>query len=142
MKITIGLNINYSGYNNLGFVKTLDPFVINAECTEILALGIINYIEVEKIPAFLQHVVSKMRHGGKLTLTGKDIFHFAKLVMTQPGNIGLVEVNQMIYGPANQRPYASQVHVNYIADILQQLGLKIDRKSLDDGDFIIEATRP
>jgi hypothetical protein len=141
MKITLGLGINYSGYENLGFVKTLDPFVMNAECTEILALGVIDYIEIERVEVYIQHLVSKLRHKGKLVITGRDMFYFANLVVTQPGNVDLVAVNKLIYGELDKRPYASQTHVNHVAELLQKFGLKILRKSLEAGEYVVEAER-
>lgn len=142
MKITLGIDINYSGYENLGIIKSLDPYAMNAQCTEILALGIINYIEVEKIDAFLMHLISKLRHGGKLTVTGRDIYSIANMIMTQPAGTDMVTLNKIIYGEHDKRPLASQVHVNYVTDILQKYGLKIMRKSYEAGEYVVDAVRP
>lgn len=142
MKITLGLNISYNGYENLGFVKTLDPFAGNSECTEILAPDILNYIESDKVEEFIIHLTSKLRHGGKIILGGNDIISLAQFILSQPHNMNILSLNKLVYGDSLERPIACQLHVNFVSDVLQKCGLKIDKMSLDGYKFIVEATRP
>jgi len=108
----------------------------DAECTEIIAEEIIDYIPIDKTLDIIQLFVSKLRLGGKIVLGGTDIIELSKDILRQ--NKTMVEVNHELFGDGKKQGCLA---LNDVATILSHLGLKVTKQRLDGAKFIVEAIR-
>ena len=123
-------------------IKNLDSFVDDAEAQEIIALDVIDYIPLTDINAVIKHWVSKLRHGGLLIIGGTDLFEVSKAFAQY--RLDITEANKLIHGEQS-KPYLVK-RTNFttlgLADYLSSLGLKLQKKRINDFHLTVEATRP
>lgn len=138
------LNIDPHGFGEdnkvIGEINNLDEYVGDAEATEILALDIINYLPIEEVEEVISNWISKLRHGGKIVIGGKDILSVSKIFAQ--GAINLVTVNKEIFGEndvLNKRK--SHITLRYISELLKVKGLKILKKRINGTSISVEAIR-
>ena len=87
-----------------GDVTNLDDIIDNSEATEILAADIIDYLPHEVGIKTIGHWVTKLRHKGKLTVGGSDIYEISKecgekTFITDKGEIsGQSFIGKKVYG--------------------------------------------
>ncbi len=152
MKLNLGIDISLmSGYTTIDpaggqdkvclDIRNIDSVVDNGECEEINASRILDHIHGSQLYSVIQHWVSKLAHGGKIILGGKDILEVSKLVVT--GSIGNSDSNKVFYGVNNSSLglQRGMYECNEIVSILSELGLHIDKKRINGLDFIVEAHR-
>ena len=123
-------------------VKNLDNFVDDAEAQEIIALDVIDYMPLRDINTVIQHWASKLRHGGSLIIGGVDLFEVSKAFVQY--RLDITQANQLIHGEQS-KPYLVK-RVNFtsmgLVDYLSTLGLKIQKKRVNNFHMTIEAIRP
>jgi|TARA_R110002020_G_scaffold248502_1_gene462526 hypothetical protein len=123
-------------------VKNLDNFVDDAEAQEIIALDVIDYIPLTEINKVIGHWVSKLGHGGSLIIGGTDLFEVSKAFSQY--RLDITEANKLIHGE-QYKPYLIK-RVNFtalgLADYLESLGLKLQKKRVNNYRITIEAIRP
>jgi hypothetical protein len=140
MKLNICVNGEYKeNYKNIEPRINLDDVVQNAECEEILALNIMDYIPTEIVYNILKHYVSKLRHGGKIILGGTDLVLLSKEIVT--GRLNIVEANKMLHGSNGEIKKNGQISLSDLDDILKSLNLKIMKRRIDGIKFYIEGVR-
>jgi hypothetical protein len=146
MKLNITIQpYELSGYKNISPLtgsNVLDLPVEQAECTEIIAEDIIDYILYDKIQEVVSGYVSKLRHGGRIILGGTDVFEVSKQCLTQATPVQ--KINTILYGDGNPSGWGfkrSCTTIIHITSILSQLGLKITKQRLEETKFIVEAYR-
>lgn len=80
-------------------LSNLDQFVDANECSEILALYVLDFFPLQMRPQILMHWMSKVAHDGTLTLSGLDIREAARLI-----HLGYIDnspqITDTLYGPA------------------------------------------
>ena len=117
----------------------LDAVAQPNECTEILADNILDYIPTNNMYDVLKHYASKLRHNGKLIISGTDIVLVAKDIVTQ--RLNLVEANKIIYGDRTEVK-SGMISMFDIIPLIESIGLKVMKKSYNDYIFTLEAVRP
>ena len=123
-------------------VKNLDDFVDDAEAQEIIALDVIDYIPLTDVNKVIKHWVSKLRHGGTLIIGGTDLFEVSKSFAQY--RIDITRANKLIHGEQS-KPYLikrTNFTVLGLSDYLSSLGLKLQKKRVNDFIMTVEATRP
>ena len=106
----------------------------DAEATEILAPGVLDYIKFEEAIPYLEMVVKKMRHGSKLVIGGTEVTELCKALVVR--NIDEETFNQKLYN------HKRGIHSLFtIANLLQDMGLIINRKKLEGFTYLVEAER-
>ncbi len=138
MKIFLGKDAPDDSYEAVGFRKNLDTVCDSGECTEILGPQILDYIPKEEHLDFLNHLASKLRHGGKLAVGGTDIISLS--LNTFNKNITTKDVNELIYGTKDEPPKVALTCLEDIRNMLMNI-LKIT-KQCPGLNFLIEGTRP
>ena len=88
VRITVGEQEKLNGYTNVDpitkfdgisiDVRNLDGLVSDAECTEIVSEGVIDYLDRRDFILAINNWVKKMRHGGKIVVTSIDALEVAK----------------------------------------------------------------
>ena len=105
----------------------------DAAYEEIYVDSCLDFIPQRK--EFAKEIVRKLRYGGKITISGSEIYEIARGSMNR--SLTLEETNSMIY---NGRYSISSVF-DMVAS-LQQLGLKIIHKRVNDFKYTIVAESP
>jgi hypothetical protein len=105
----------------------------NNGCEEIIANKTINKIPVESIEGYLGLLLSKLRNGGKVSLSGIEPKVMAKKIID--GSFSESEFNQMLMFTNSMIPLADSVK------LLQKNGLKINTSSISGIEYDITATR-
>lgn len=148
MRINITITpYELGSYINISPLKGDDPFTLTsdtAECREIIAEEIIDYIPIDKMLDVITHYVSKLRLGGKIVLGGTDIIELSKDILRQ--NKTMVEANHEIFGAQTEelKEWGLKkgcLALNDVVAILSHLGLHITKQRLDGSKFIVEAVR-
>lgn len=157
MKIKLSINdVPFSGYVNIDpFPKPSpadcdqvigDPRVSigvaeDNECIEILAPNIVNYIHHTELMNFITEWAKKLRHGGKFILGGVDGFDVAKRYARQ--EITTQEYNAMLYGPQKTAwgYFLGNMPLHEITNIFEGIGLRIEKREVNNGHFIVVGVR-
>lgn len=88
------MNIDVTKHQiNLG---NLDNFCDDAECTEIILDGVIQFVPYEKIKDVMLHLLKKLRHGGTFKLTFTDINCIIREYTK--GGLNYESLNAMLFG--------------------------------------------
>lgn len=116
-----------------------DKLVQDAEATEIIADDIIEYIPAEQAITVISYWMRKLRHGGKLILTGIDAYLVAKAFAEHMINVD--EFNGLIHGnPTNK--CINLTTFGLVHFLTENFKAKILTKRIDGYSFVIEAQRP
>jgi hypothetical protein len=127
----------------IGDIKNLDPFVNDAEATEIIATDVIDYLPLNDMNTIIDHWVSKLRRGGKIVIGGIDLFQVCK-AFTQY-DINVETANKLLHGLQDQPHLLKRLTLtltglrNYLRD---KHGLKILKTRYAGYSMIVEAQRP
>jgi hypothetical protein len=127
-----------------GGVENLDEFVDDGEAEQIIALDVIDYLEINKVVPVIVGWVKKLKHGGIITIGGVDLYEVSRNFFRY--NISLLQANELIHGKSDM-PFLvkkTQFTLKGVIDLLQgQLGLKILKKRLDQETlrYCVEAQR-
>jgi hypothetical protein len=135
-----------NGYENISLGQTDDPLAEleasahDAQSTEVIANNVLEYLPLTDISKFLDCVVSKLRHGGTLILTGVDAYTVAQDYVAF--KLTIEDFNLLLHGHGDfvkKGTLALHGLVNYIK---QEFGLKVISKTLEEYNYVIEVQRP
>ena len=152
LRITVGAEDKLNGYTNVDPVsqfdgldadlRNLDAIVSDAECSEILADEVIDFIRQEEVYPILDHWINKLRHNGNIFVSFYDTRQIAKAFFR--GKISLDEFNKIVHGTFSAPWYIRLGHtsVEEVSKFLQTRGLVVTKKTLDGLKATIGATRP
>lgn len=122
-----------------GYEHSLDPYLKNLEdnqCTELLVEHFLEHIPTEAILDILKVWTTKLRKGATITVIGTSLSAVSNTVLHK--TLKIPEANKILYGQGLRGCY----ELSDISEILKHLGLRILRKSLNNYDYTIVATRP
>lgn len=146
INITIG-GSEKSGYLNIDALKdleirNLDEYVDPAECFEIVAEDIVDYIPKQELSSVIDNWVSKLRHQGTIVVGGTDAFEVCK--MFSQNSINLVELNTLLHGEQSQGwdVRLNQLTLEAVCEELEKRGLRLLKKRINGFKFSVEAERP
>ena len=91
IRITVGEKQKLNGYTNIDpitkfddiaiDIRNLDELVSDAECTEIISEGVIDFLNRGDFVIAINNWVKKMRHGGKIIVTSIDALEVRQVGM-------------------------------------------------------------
>jgi hypothetical protein len=157
MKINLLLadNSPRSGYTNIdplappndplrkvGDFGDLNEHVDNAECDELVANDVLDFLPAHQIDEVLNHWVSKIRHGGTITVGGLDLREVARGLVKH--ELGIDDANLLIYG-AQQAAWQHRRSATTIQNVLAAMasrGLRPLKKRVENYFYIITMERP
>lgn len=113
-------------------------FIEDSSCDEIYVDDLCHIINYENFEYYVTKLVSKLHKGGVIKVSGRDIIELSKCVMRQDFNF--LEANRLVYGEADN-PVLCQLTLHDVAKLLQNVGLKIQKKNLSGYHFTVEAKR-
>lgn len=126
----------------IGDVTNLDEHCEDAECDELVALDIIDYVPALELDSVLLHWLKKIRHGGSITLGGVDMREVSRAFVAQ--KISLEDANILFYG-AQSAPWQyrkSTLTLQKLIELLESKGLKIVQKRINHFSYSVKAVRP
>lgn len=116
----------------------LNDIVCDNEADEIVAIDVLDAYPGSEIDAVLQHWLSKLAHGAKITI---GLIDFKKVALGfAEGKISGEDMVALIYGTKYVR--RSTVTMSQLATVLENRGLKVISKKLENNRIIITAERP
>jgi len=141
------LNIDpITGQNNEVSVKAdirnLDELVADAECVELVAENVLDYLEASEADQALRNWVKKLRRGGKIIIGGIDAHQISKMFYYK--EISIEKFNLLTHGQFSKSWDVLMSHTT-IEDLQQKLkdcGIKILKKRIDGFNLVIEGERP
>lgn len=124
-----------------GDIANLDPLVDNASCTDIVARNVLEYVPHPEIVNILNHWISKLRHGGKLTIVTTDLRSIAKSIIRDA--LEPSDYLSLLYGEQRNAfdIKRSILTLGTLSALLESAQLKITNKSMDSFEFSITAER-
>ena len=158
MKIKISINkMPLIGYTNIdpfpiipdqykdqmavkgGDIKNLE--VSQSSCTEIICEDIMDFIPYNEFYKTIEHYVSKLRHNGRIVISGTDMEVVSKMYLN--GELNTLEFNRVVHGEQNNAWSfkLGQITIEETSEILIELGLKIQSKSINGMCFQIVGVR-
>ena len=135
MKVLLGQNNDISGYINLGLRKNLSEVLNDGECDEILAQKYLDFIEPKRFDETIQSVCNKLKSGGKLCLTGTDLFSIANLLVD--GIMSLEQYRTTIYGDDSVPPRYICWTLDDVCKRLMANGVIVTEKWYNGSEFVI-----
>jgi SAM-dependent methyltransferase len=121
-----------------GDVLTLEGVCDKADCTVLLADEFLDYIPAPALEKAIQSWCELLRHGGRIILGGTNLNDLARKWLSRSIDVGAL--NQAIYG--NPVRKAGLHSLEQVEKVLVGNGIKITRKTILDGRFVIEGVRP
>ena len=130
-----------NGQKVKGELDNLDDYVDDAECVEILAVEVLEYISMEKADSVLNHWLSKLRMGGTITIGATNFRQVCRSVASQ--TIDNNAANLLLYGKqTHELEYKKGlVDLARLCAVLEAKGLQIIQKRLDGFKMFVTAQR-
>lgn len=134
MKVKLSLgNSDFVGYKNVNPFTELTELHNNSALEIYCDQEVLSKIANKEFPNFMNALVSKLRKGGSLIISGPDCGHaFMAYLHRTIDEEKLSELIQECRGYYNCR---------YIEDALRKLGIKIDSMSISNYYFHVKGTR-
>lgn len=142
------LNIDpYAGPNDQagripGDINNLDDLVSAGEATEVVALDILDKFPRQYVDQILTHWLSRLAHGGRLTISVIDLYEVAKAFLNEA--IDVDKTNTLLHGDPETK--GKQVHTNFtlaqLNEVLTNKGFKVLRRCVENNYAIITVERP
>lgn len=139
MKIFMGKLPPDDSYKVVGFRHHLDDVCENNECEEINASNMLDFVAYAKHKEFILHLISKLRHGGKLIIGGTDLISLS--LNTFNKNLSTEKVNELLFGSTDQPVKIGITCLEHVRNIVLSTELRIT-KQICELNFILEAVRP
>lgn len=135
---------NVSGHQNHSIVKsgTYNLTELDAgEATEILADAVIEYLPRVPCEEIIKDWVSKLGHGGKISITFDDLHAVTRLFFLQ--RITFAECNFLLQGPMIEPWQDKKINftIPEVSKILESYGLKVITKELEGVKALVVAVR-
>ncbi len=124
-----------------GDPAALGPIVDAAEAEEIIALGILDYLPFGKVEEVVKHWISRLAHGGKLTVGTTDFLELSRLSHLRL--ISLDDFNRILHGEQREvwQFKKSSCSLNLLTELLVNNGLRILSKKLVGVDAVVIGER-
>lgn len=123
---------NFTNIKIQNFQQEINNIVSNS-CENIIADDIVDYLTCESIPKFIETLVSKLRLGGKIFITGLELGVLCRNIISE--TISSKDFSNVITAKA------SLSFVNDIVNILKNNNLKIETSTVKGLKYEITATR-
>ena len=152
IRITVGEKEKLNGYTNIDpitkfdglsvDVRNLDSVASDAECTEIISEGVIDFLNREDFVLAINNWVKKMRHGGKIVVTSIDALEVAKSFSRK--KIDIEVFNTAMHGGFSEGwdIFLSHTTLEELSSVLERFGLIVTKKRINGIKLIVEAKRP
>jgi hypothetical protein len=145
MKLFLSVDkLPINGYNSIDLAtqaidfNNMDTVCEAAECAEMILDEVLNFIDLQQIPGVLTKLISRIRKGGRVIITGFDINELAKSYTN--GILSIADFNLVLFGSGRIKKMSCFSH-NDIQNIVVSNGLKIQSVDLVGGKFTIIAKR-
>jgi len=109
--------------------------VDTSSCDEIVAKDILDNIDIEYREQVLANIVSKLRHRGRLTLTGVEAKYVSKSYVLNM--LSTSQLNELLY---NGRLSTSSIQD--VVNFLENHGLKVTTKRIMNYQWLVIGERP
>lgn len=116
-------------------LDNLSPIVDANEVTELVALDVLDHYPTDKVDAVLDHWLSRLAHGGKITISVVDIREVARIFLN--GAMDIAELNNLVH---NNRQCS--ITLSQLVEVLENKGLTILTKRVVDRRAVITGVRP
>jgi ABC-type cobalamin transport system ATPase subunit len=116
----------------------MDAVCEASECVEMVLDEVLNFIDIQQIPGVLAKLISRMRKGGKMIITGFDINELTKSYIN--GMLSIADLNLVLFGTGRIKKMSCFSHSD-IQNIIVSNGLKINSVDIMGGKFTIVAKR-
>lgn len=122
--------------------KGFDEICDDAEASEIIADMVLTYFGGDLVDGILDYWIRKLRHGGALKIVELDLLEIVKAVSDR--RLPVEQANVLLYGEQT-KPWQHRkcmLHANQMAEVLKGKGLVIEKKRVNNFQFVVEAKRP
>ena len=137
MRIYCGTRPPTTGYEDCGLQK--EPAIEGASCTEILADEVLDYIHTDEFESYVTNLVAKLRHGGTIVIGGIELIETLKATIR--GQITESQYNEFVFGAKGTKRKSGCHSLPKLVELLQNLGLKVQKKKIEKNRMVVEATR-
>jgi hypothetical protein len=138
MKLFLGKLAPDDSYKCVGYRRNLDEICDDAECTEINAPDILDFIEYSKHKEFILHLIKKLRHGGVLIIGGTDITTLSLNVFSK--NLSVADANQLVFGSDDSPVKVALTNLEEVRKVILETELRIT-KQICEPNFLLGAKR-
>ena len=152
IRVTVGEPDKLNGYINVdpvskfddlsADVRNLDEIAADAECTEIISEGVIDFLEKSDVAKALVNWAKKIRHGGKIVVTSIDAREVSKAFYRN--QMTADEFNRLIHGGFSGAwdVYLSHTTVEELSSFFEAQGFNVTKKRINNFKLLVEAYRP
>tara|TARA_R110000851_G_scaffold301058_1_gene457343 strand:+ start:352 stop:816 length:465 start_codon:yes stop_codon:yes gene_type:complete len=152
IRVTVGETNKLNGYINVDpvskfddlstDVRNLDDIAADAECTEIISEGVIDFLEKSDVAKALTNWTKKIRHGGKIVVTSIDAREVSKAFYRN--QMTADEFNRLIHGGFSGAwdVYLSHTTAEELSSFFEAQGFKVTKKRINNFKLLVEACRP
>jgi len=125
-----------------GDVGNLDHAVDGGEAEEILALEVLDYFPGHQADDILANWLSKLAHGGRLTISVVDVKEVARAVCSN--NLSIDDINELLHGK-QEKPWQfrkSAYTLSQLVEVLSNQGYKVLARRVQNYRALVTVERP
>ncbi len=125
-----------------GEIWRLDAIADAGEVAEIVALDLLDNCQAMEVDDVLVGWLSRLKHGGMLTLSVVDLREVSRSVLN--GNISIMDANELLFGK-QERPWQFKKSVftlSQLVEVLGNLGYRIIAQRVQNYRAVITVERP
>lgn len=125
-----------------GAVDNIEHTVDANELEELVAMDILDYFPMHYADKVLDHWLSRLKHGGRLTLSVADLRQVSRELLNNTADIA--DVNELLFGK-QEKDWQFKKCVfttSILANILQAKGYIIEKKIAINKRAIVTVRRP
>lgn len=131
-------DVKLAGYEDIiCSYHNLDSLIEDGELEELRAIEILPLFSAKDFKKIIAHWTKKIAHKGKIIIGILDVMEIAKGIMKY--DLTVEQARLYLYGHDNEK--LSVFSIREISNELENLGLKIMRKRVEDYKAIVEAQR-
>jgi hypothetical protein len=126
-----------------GALHQLHEHADGGEAAEVLALGVLEFFPAEAADKVLRHWVSKLAHGGTITLSCWDARELCRGYLA--GTLSHDQFNGALHGAPSEQPPKTRLcclTAQGLSAALEGLGLRVLTRRLSGYQAILTARRP
>ena len=125
-----------------GDVADLGPLVDAGEATEVVALGVLDHLPGHAADGVLRHWLSRLAHGGRLTVGVTDAREVARGVLS--GALSIEDANERLCGAQRTAGQfkKSAYMLGQLSGVLESLGYRVLARRIEDYTAVVTVERP
>lgn len=125
-----------------GDASDLSTLVDAGECSEVVALDVLDYFPGAAVDQVLRNWLSRLCHGGRLTVSVVDLREVSRALLA--GNVSMDDANELLTGKQEKawQFKKSVFTLSQLVEVMTNLGYRVLAKRVQNYRAVVTVERP